>query len=41
MFRENEKVATVVPLDKRKPDENDTSNSRPVTLLNTFSKLRE
>ena len=33
----NAKVATVVPLDKGKPDKNDTSDFRPAGLLNTFS----
>ena len=37
----NAKVATVVPLDKGKPDKNDISNFRPVSLLNTFSKFYE
>ena len=42
MFPENAKVATVVPLDKGKPDKNDISNFRPVSLLNTFfSKFYE
>ena len=38
---ENRKVATVVPLDKGKPDKNDISNFRPVSLLNTLSKFYE
>ena len=41
MFPENAKVATVVPLDKGKPDKNDISSFRPVSLLNTFSKFYE
>ena len=41
MFPENAKVATVVPLDKGKPDKNDISNFRPVSLLNTFLKFFE
>ena len=41
VFPENTKVATVVPLDKGKPDKNDISNFRPVSLLNTFSKFCE
>ena len=42
VFPENAKVATVVPLDKGKPDKNDISNFRPVSLLNTFfSKFYE
>ena len=32
VFPENAKVATAVPLDKGKPDKNDTSNFRPVSL---------
>ena len=41
VFPENAKVATVVPLDKGKPDKNDISNFRPASLLNTFSKFCE
>ena len=41
VFPENAKVATLVPLDKGKPDKNDISNFRPVSLLNTFSKFYE
>ena len=41
VFPENAKVATVVPLDKGKPDKNYTSNFRQVSLLNTFSKFYE
>ena len=41
MFPENAKVATVVPLGKGKPDKNDITNFRPVSLLNTFSKFYE
>ena len=41
VFPENAKVATVVPLDKGKPDKNDISNFRPVSLLNTFWKFYE
>ena len=36
MFPDNAKAAIVVPLDKKKPDKNDTSNFRSVSLLNTF-----
>ena len=32
VFSENAKVATVVPLDKGKPDKNEISNFRPVSL---------
>ena len=41
VFPENAKVATVVPLDKGKPEKNDISNFRPVSLLNIFSKFYE
>ena len=41
VFPENAKVATVVPLDKGKPDKNDITNFRPVSLLNTFPKFYE
>ena len=41
VFPENPKVVTVFPLDKGKPDKNDTVNFRPVSLLNTFSKFCE
>ena len=41
VFPENAKVATVVPLGKGKPDKNDISNFRPVSLLNTCSKFYE
>ena len=40
VFPENAKVATVVPLDKGKPDKTDISNFRPVSL-NAFSKFYE
>ena len=38
VFPENAKVATVVPLDKGKPDKNDISNFRPVSLLKSFMR---
>ena len=41
MFPDNAKVATVVLSEKAKPDKNDISNFRPVSLLNTFSKFYE
>ena len=43
VFPDNIKVTTVVPLDKGKPDKNNISNFRPVSLLNTFfqSFMRE
>ena len=33
------KTALVVPLDKGKPNKNDIANFRPVSILNTFSKI--
>ena len=36
VFPENVKVATVVPLDKGKPDKIDISNFRPDSLLNKY-----
>ena len=41
VFPENVKVATVVPLDKGKPDKIDISNFRPDSLLNTSSNIYE
>ena len=41
IFPENAKVASVVPLDKGKPDKYDVLNSRPVSILNAFSKIYE
>ena len=32
---------SMIPLDKRKPNKNEISNSRPASVLNTFSKLYE
>ena len=40
-FRNNAKVASVVPLNKGKPNKHDMSNFRPVCVLNTFSKIYE
>ena len=37
----NFSIENSVPLDKGKPDKNDISNFRPVSLLNTFSKFYE
>ena len=34
-------VASVVPLDKGKPDKYDVLNYRPVSILNVFSKIYE
>ena len=41
IFPENAKVASVVPLDKGKPDKYDVLNYRPVSILNAFSKIHE
>ena len=37
VFPENAKTASVIPLDKGKPNKNEMSNFRPVSVLNTFS----
>ena len=39
IFPENAKVASVVPLDKGKPDKYDVLNYRPVSILNAFSTI--
>ena len=41
IFPENAKVASVVPLDKGKPDKYDVLNYRPVSILNAFSNIYE
>ena len=41
IFPENAKVASVVPLDKGKPDKYDVLNYRPVSILNALSKIYE
>ena len=41
IFPENAKVASVVPIDKGKPDKYDVLNYRPVSILNAFSKIYE
>ena len=41
IFPDLAKTALVVPLDKGKPNKNDISNFRPVSILNTFSKIYE
>ena len=41
IFPENAKAASVVPLDKGKPDKYDVLNYRPVSILNAFSKIYE
>ena len=41
IFPSNAKVACVKPLDKKTEDKHDISNFRPVSILNTFSKIYE
>ena len=41
IFPDNAKVASVVPVDKGKPDKYDVLNYRPVSILNAFSKIYE
>ena len=41
VFPENAITASVIPLDKGKPNENEMPNPRPVSVLNTFSKVYE
>ena len=41
VFPENAKTASVIPLDKGKPNKNEMPNFRPVSVLNTFSKIYE
>ena len=40
-FPDIAKVVTVIPIDKKTDDKYDTSNFRPVSLLNCFSKIYE
>ena len=40
-FPDNPKIASVVPVDKEKPDKYNVLNYRPVSILNTFSKIYE
>ena len=37
VFPDSAKIALVVPFDKEKPDRNEISNYRPVSVLSTFS----
>ena len=39
IFPENAKVASVVPLDKGKPNKYEVLNNRPISILNAFSKI--
>ena len=41
IFPGNAKIASVVPFDKGKPDKYGVLNYRPVSILNTFSKIYE
>ena len=41
VFSENAKTASVIPLDKGKPNKKEMSSFRPVSVLNTFSKIYE
>ena len=41
IFLDNAKIASVVPVDKVKPDKYDVLNYSPVSILNAFSKIYE
>ena len=41
VFPDDAKIASVIPLDKGKPNKNEISNFRPVIILNTFSEIYE
>ena len=41
IFPDLAKIASVIPLDKGKPNKNEISNYRSVSVLNTFSKFYE
>ena len=41
IFPDLAKTALVLPLDKGKPNKSDVANSRPVSILNVFSKIYE
>ena len=41
IFPDNAKIASVVPVDKGKPDKYDVLNYRPVSILDAFSKIYE
>ena len=41
IFLDNAKIASVVPVDKVKPDKYDVLNYSPVSIMNTFSKIYE
>ena len=40
-FPENAKIASVVPVDKGKPEKYGILKYRPVSILNTFSKIHK
>ena len=40
-FPDDAKIGSVIPLGKGKPNKNEISNFRPVSTLNTFSKIYE
>ena len=39
IFPDNAKIVFLVPVDKRKPNKYDLLNCRPVSILNTYSKI--
>ena len=39
VFPDNAKIASVSPIDKQSDDKNEVSNFRPVSFLNTLSKI--
>ena len=41
VFPDDAKIASVITPDKGKPNKNEISNFRPVSILNTFSKIYE
>ena len=41
VFQDDAKIASVIPIDKGKPNRNEILNFRPVSTLNTFSKTYE
>ena len=41
VFPDDAKIVSVIPLVKGKPNNNEISNFRPVSILNTFSKIYE
>ena len=41
VFPDDAKIASVMPLDKGKPNKNEISNFSPVSILNTFLKIYE